>query len=157
MSLKAFVGASFNNDRIILLGVYMIALLFFTDIAFAKGDCPQNRNTKSAPNKSLKIESLIPANHLNIKAGESLYQGKAKPIACKTCHGINGNGIGDPSFESNPMPRNFTCKETMDTLSDGQLFWIIKNGSKNTSMFSFSDLSDNEIWQLIHYIRQFAK
>ena len=63
MSLKAFVGATFNNDRIILLGVYMIALLFFTDIAFANGDCPQNRNTKSAPNKSLKIESLIPANH----------------------------------------------------------------------------------------------
>ena len=157
MSLKTFVWIPFNNYRIILLGFYMILLLVLTEIALAKGDCPQNKRTQSAPTKILKIENPIPENQLNIKAGESLYQGKAKPIACKTCHGINGNGIGDPSFESNPMPRNFTCTETMDILSDGQLFWIIKNGSKNTSMFSFSDLSDNEIWQLVHYIRQFSK
>jgi hypothetical protein len=157
MRLKNYFGIPFYNYRIILFGFYMIVLLIFNEMAFAKGDCPQNRSTQSAPTQILKIENPIPENQLNIKAGESLFQRKAKPIACKTCHGINGNGIGDPSFESNPMPRNFTCIETMDTLSDGQLLWVIKNGSKNTSMFSFSDLSDNEIWQLVHYIRQFAK
>ena len=156
MSLIGSLSVLFNF-RIMLLGFYFIVLFVFTEIAFAKGDCPQNRKTKSAPTKILKIENPIPKNPLNIKAGKSLYQRKAKPIACKTCHGINGDGIGDPSFESNPIPRNFTCSEMMETLPDGQLFWIIKNGSKNTSMFAFSDLSDNEIWQLIHYIRQFAK
>lgn len=156
MNLRDFVCTPINY-RIMFLGCYMIVLMIFTEIASAKGNCPQNRKTKSAPTKILKIKNPILENHLNVKAGESLYQGKAKPIACKTCHGINGSGLGDPSFESNPMPRNFTCSEVMNTLPDGQLFWIIKNGSKNTSMFAFTDLSDNEIWQLIHYIRQFAK
>ena len=32
-----------------------------------------------------------------------------------------------------------------------------KNGSKNTSMYAFSDLSNHQIWQLIHYVRTFAK
>ena len=42
-------------------------------------------------------------------------------------------------------------------ISDGQMFWAIKNGIKGTSMPSYSDLADWEIWVLIHYIRQFGK
>jgi hypothetical protein len=41
----------------------------------------------------------------------------------------------------------------MEQISDGQLFWIIKNGSKGTSMPPYSKLSDRKIWQLIQYIR----
>jgi len=42
-------------------------------------------------------------------------------------------------------------------LPDGQLFWIIRNGSPKTSMFAFPSLTDDQVWQLIHYIRQFSK
>jgi hypothetical protein len=44
----------------------------------------------------------------------------------------------------------------MAQISDGQLFWIIKNGSVGTSMPEFTDLSDKSIWQLIIYIREFS-
>ena len=56
-----------------------------------------------------------------------------------------------------PRPRNFTCYYTMENLPDGQLFWIIKNGSPGTAMPSFSYLEDDQVWQLILYIRQFQK
>lgn len=120
-------------------------------------DCPQERKTRSAPAKILKMKNPLPPDAANIKAGGDLYHRQAKPIACEVCHGIKGDGEGDPDFASTPPARNFTCKKTMSDLRDGQLFWVIKKGSKNTSMFNFSDLSDDQVWQLVHYIRQFTK
>jgi len=45
----------------------------------------------------------------------------------------------------------------MDSLPDGQLFWIIQNGSPGTAMPAFKGLADEQIWQLIHYIRHFSE
>ncbi len=56
-----------------------------------------------------------------------------------------------------PMPRNFTCSETMKEISDGQMFWIIRNGSPGTGMPAYKFLSEDEIWKLILYIRHFDK
>ncbi len=129
----------------------------FPTLLFAKGECPQNRKTPTAPKEFLSMKNPLSANTKIIEAGEKLFQKQAIPITCKTCHGTKGNGKGDPDFESTPPARDFTCAKTMKSLPDGQLFWIIRNGSPGTSMFGYSGLSDNEIWQLIHYIRQFAK
>ena len=90
------------------------------------------------------------------KTGQKLYQ-NAKPLACKLCHGDLGDGKGDPDFESTPPARDFTCAPTMNKLSDGQLFWIIKNGSPNTSMPAFADLSEEDIWTLVYYLRGLSK
>jgi cytochrome c1 len=56
-----------------------------------------------------------------------------------------------------PPPRNFTCGVMMKDIPDGQLFWIIKNGSPGTGMMSFAGLSDEQVWQLIQYIQSLAK
>jgi len=45
----------------------------------------------------------------------------------------------------------------MDPLPDGQLFWIIKKGSPGTSMPAFKNLEEEQIWQLIHYLRNYSK
>ena len=46
----------------------------------------------------------------------------------------------------------------MEDLPDGQLFWVIKNGSKGTAMpaHKFS-LRDDQVWQLILFIRKFLE
>jgi len=86
-----------------------------------------------------------------------LFEKTARPLQCALCHGVAGNGIGDPDFESKPSARNFTCTKTMAQITDGQLFWIIKNGSTGTSMPGFSILDDKNIWKLVLYIRSFSK
>lgn len=144
-----------GRKMLVILSCLILSGLFSVSTAF--GDCPQERKTKSAPAKFIKIKNPLPADAANIKAGEKLYLHQAKPIACQFCHGVKGDGQGDPNFASTPPARNFACTKTMKTLPDGQLFWIIKSGSKNTSMFAFSDLSDDQVWQVIHYVRQFAK
>ena len=138
------------------LTIFLVILMSVPTLSFAE-ECPQIRKTQIAPKEFLTMQNPLPLNDKNLKAAEKLFEKTAKPIACKTCHGITGNGVGDPGFESTPPSRNFTCTQTMQQLPDGQLFWIIKNGSKNTSMYAFSDLSNHQIWQLIHYVRTFAK
>ncbi len=121
------------------------------------GVCPQPRNTKQAPGKFRNLTSPLPTSEEHIKAGEKLYHETAQPLACTQCHGSKGDGKGPMGAALNPHPRNFTCGKTMNDLSDGQLFWIIKNGSIGTGMMAFSGMPDNKIWQLIQYIRTLAK
>ncbi len=122
----------------------------------AAGDCPQVRNTPSAPKAARDRFNPVFASDITLQTGQKLYQ-NAQPLACKICHGEQGDGKGDPDFESTPPARNFTCAATMNELSDGQLFWIIKSGSPNTSMPAFSDLSEEDIWTLVYYLRGFSK
>jgi len=121
------------------------------------GVCPQPRKTKSAPGKFRKMENPLPQNAANVKAGEILFQQTARPLACMNCHGIQGDGQGPMGAALDPRPRNFTCGETMKDISDGQLFWIIKKGSMGTGMMAFSGMPDNQVWQVIQYIRTLAK
>ena len=127
-------------------------------LAIASGICPQSRNTKQAPLKYKQKTNPLLATTQNIEKGKLLYQVEAKPTACKMCHGIRGNGNGQLARGLEPAPRNFTCKETMEALSEGQLFWIIKNGSKGTAMPSHKfTLSDRDIWQIIYYLKSFYR
>ena len=118
-------------------------------------NCPQKRKTPKAPEKETSRVNPLPRNIESIKSGEGYFK-KATPIPCQTCHGVRGDGQGDPDFESTPPARNFTCWETMKAIPDGQLFWVIRNGSPNTAMPAFGGLSDEAIWQVIHYIRFLA-
>jgi len=117
--------------------------------------CPQNRTTEMAPAVSASMNSPLQATEANLNAGEALYQGSAKPLACVECHGQTGGGNGRMANMFAPAPRNFSCSEVMTDLSDGQLFWIIKNGSIGTSMPAFDNLTDEQIWQLTLYLRSF--
>jgi mono/diheme cytochrome c family protein len=121
------------------------------------GICPQPRKTVTAPDEFLKLKNPLEATPPNILAGKTLFYVDAKPSACRVCHGISGDGLGVLFKRVKPKPRNFTCFQTMDDLPDGQLFWIIKNGSLGTAMPSFSYLEDDQVWQLILYLRSFSK
>ena len=124
--------------------------------ALAGGDCPQPRKTKSAPAHLLKMS--IPAG-TDAKAGKKLFQKTAKPMACKICHGKTGGGNGKLGKALKPEPRNFTCSKTMEKVSPGQMFWIIKNGSKGTGMVAHKKtLKDKDVWNLVKYINtEFAQ
>lgn len=121
------------------------------------GVCPQPRKTKRAPGKFRNMTNPLPANASSIKAGETLFQRTAQPLACFNCHGSKGDGQGPMGAALNPPPRNFTCGETMQDISDGQMFWIIKEGSNGTGMMAFSNMPDNQIWQLILYIKSLVE
>ncbi len=75
-------------------------------------------------------------------------------MACKMCHGKNGDGTGKLGKALKPSPRNFACSDTMSHVSAGQMFYIIKKGSPGTGMVGHKkSLKDKEIWDVVKYIR----
>lgn len=93
-----------------------------------------------------------------IEKGKQLFLGKA---FCVTCHGRDGKGLGgdiEPGTLRGPLPRDFTDKDWQAARMDGELFWILKNGSKGTAMAPFIPLilTEEEAWQVLLYVRSFG-
>ena len=101
----------------------------------------------------------LPVTEETIEKGKRLFHGKA---FCVTCHGKDGTGLGsdiEPGILKGPLPRNFTDKEWQAARTDGELFWILKNGSKGTAMAPFTPLvlTEEEAWQVLRYVRSFGQ
>lgn len=101
----------------------------------------------------------LPATKETIEKGKTLFHGKA---FCVTCHGKDGKGLGadiEPGTLRGPLPRNFTDQGWQAARTDGELFWILKNGSKGTAMAPFIPLilTEEEAWQVLRYVRSFGQ
>lgn len=130
--------------------VFAVLTLFAVNTAFAGAKCPQPRKTKKAPSSTYKKDETAKA---DAAAGKKIFNKTAKPMACKMCHGAKGDGTGKLGAALTPKPRNFTCKKTMKDITPGQMFFIIKKGSKGTGMTAQKTLKDKDIWNVIKYIR----
>lgn len=105
------------------------------------------------------VTNPLPVSDAMIAKGKTLFEGKA---FCKVCHGIDGKGLGGdiaPGSLKGPLPRNFTDKDWQAVRTDGELYWILKNGSKGTAMASFIPLvlTEEEAWQVLLYVRSFGR
>ena len=89
-------------------------------------------------------------------AGKATYE-----KICSTCHGMKGKGDGPAAAVLPTKPRNHTDGKYMNTLKDDYLFKIIKEGGAAVGKAQFmpawgSQLKDQEIWNVIAYVRTLA-
>ena len=100
------------------------------------------------------LTSPLPSSPEVVEQGKALYNGKG---TCFNCHGKDGGGNGPAAAQLDPSPRNFQHHGFWRHRTEGELFWVIKNGSAGTSMVGFGgQLTDEEVWALIQYERSFA-
>lgn len=74
---------------------------------------------------------------------------------CATCHGNDGRGRTDMGPNFYPPVPDLTVPETQ-SLSDGELFYVIKNGIRFSGMPAWGSESpedDRASWKLVHFIR----
>jgi mono/diheme cytochrome c family protein len=105
------------------------------------------------------VSNPLPTGDEMIAKGKALFEGKA---FCKACHGVDGKGLGgdiEAGSLKGPLPRNFTDKRWQAARTDGELFWILKNGSPGTDMAPFIPLvlTEEEAWQILLYVRSFGR
>ncbi len=105
-----------------------------------------------------QVANPYPVTPDRVVQGQKLFEGKA---FCAACHGRDGKGLGadlDYSTFKGPLPRNFTDKAWQAARTDGELIWILKNGSPGTDMASFVPLvlTEEEAWNILMYVRSFG-
>jgi mono/diheme cytochrome c family protein len=75
---------------------------------------------------------------------------------CASCHGSAGDGKGDKANGLWSKPTDFRDATHMARATDGDLYWVTTKG--NWPMPAFDKrLSDEERWELVDYVRTFAK
>ena len=90
-----------------------------------------------------------------LEQGKKIFHGKG---FCVTCHGRDGKGLGNIPGLRGKLPRDFTDKVWQAARTDGELLWILKNGSPGTDMASFIPLvlTEQEAWDVLLYVRAFG-
>lgn len=93
-----------------------------------------------------------------VKAGKSLYEAE-----CLQCHGKAGMGDGPASVVMEVKPRNYTTgKFKLKTTPQGKmptdedLFRTISAGIAPSGMRPFDDMSPQERWSLVAYVKDLA-
>jgi mono/diheme cytochrome c family protein len=77
---------------------------------------------------------------------------------CATCHANDGSGRTELGQNLFPRAPDMHLAGTQD-FSDGELYWIIKNGVRLTGMPAWGTPGDNDAdtWKLVHFIRHLAE
>ena len=95
----------------------------------------------------------------NLALGKRIYQEN-----CAACHGDKGDGKGPQADKLKTKPRDFTTGiyKFRSTPSgslplDEDVFRTISHGVRGTSMLAQLQLSEQERWAVVHYLKAFSK
>jgi mono/diheme cytochrome c family protein len=87
-----------------------------------------------------------------LQKGERLYRSK-----CQRCHGRDGRGDG-PDADPEKPAGNLTDRIRAAFNPDGIVFYKVWNGRSSPKMPAFkSDISRDEVWTIVHYMKGFRK
>jgi len=83
-----------------------------------------------------------------VAKGKDLYKSK-----CQRCHGVTGKGNGPDADRDHP-PGNLTDGSRASRNPDGVMFYKVWNGRAKPKMPTFkTDLSREDVWTVIHYVK----
>jgi mono/diheme cytochrome c family protein len=129
-----------------------IALVFLTPLS------AQQTPKQVAPPTyaAIPAEAAKQANPVK-SSPESLTRAKKWwTVDCAMCHGTNGNGKTDMAADMKLKIADFTDPNTLKDRTDGELFYIIKNGHQDMPPEG-PRIKPEENWDLVNYVRSLAK
>jgi mono/diheme cytochrome c family protein len=77
-------------------------------------------------------------------------------LDCAMCHGKDGDGKGETAADMKLKLADFTDPVTLKDRTDGEIFYIIKNGH-NDMPPEGPRIKTEENWDLVNYVRSLAK
>lgn len=132
-----------KNSALVLLALFVFAFALWA------------QKPKDQPPAESKIPPEAAAKENTVKPGpESLAKGKKLyGIDCAMCHGEKGDGKGDTDMKN---VTDFTNPDSLKGRTDGELFYVIRHG-KGEMPIEGDRAKDDDIWNLVNYIRSLAK
>jgi mono/diheme cytochrome c family protein len=93
----------------------------------------------------------VASNAASIAAGKELWN-----THCKSCHGAKGLGDGNKAAQLKTEPGDFT-KPEVQAETDGSLFYKISEGREDMPSFKKKIPDQEDIWNLVVFVRTFKK
>jgi mono/diheme cytochrome c family protein len=107
----------------------------------------------SVPNRFEAMKNPLEARGINLIEAGGHYEEH-----CAVCHADNGGG--EPRFHGimYPRPTDLRSDDTQE-MSDGELYWVIKNGVRWSGMPAFGEPGDDDehVWKIVAYVRHLPK
>lgn len=121
------------------------------DAAPATAATSATATASKMPPEAAKVPNPVKPTAASIAAGKKQYG-----YDCAMCHGKDGDGKGDLAADMKLNLLDYTDPAALKGMTDGELFYIIKNGKGD--MPSEGDRAKSEeVWNLVNYVRSFSK
>lgn len=97
-----------------------------------------------------KLKNPVKSSSASITAGKGLYD-----TQCASCHGTTGKGDGKMAAMMNPpKPSDLTDASWKHGSTDGEIFTLIRDGSKGTGMRGYAArMQTEDIWNVVNYLK----
>lgn len=103
------------------------------------------------PDKYVKMQNPVKSDGESISAGKSLW---AKH--CQSCHGKSGLGDGSKAAQLKTPVGDFSTA-SFQKQTDGAVFYKTSEGREDMPSFKKKIPDQDDIWNLVNYIRTFKK
>ncbi len=104
----------------------------------------------------IPAEAVKMVNPVKPTAESQAHAKKMWGYDCAICHGANGNGKGDIAGEMKPPLKDYTDPAALKDMTDGELFYIIKNGKGQMPAEGDRGKPD-DFWNMVILVRSFSK
>lgn len=117
----------------------------------------QNPTTQKAPAiASVPVKASKAPNPVKSSPESLARAAKWWSLDCAMCHGKDGDGKGLVARDMKLQMADFTDPATLKDSTDGELFYIIKNGHQDMPQEG-TRVKTEENWDLVNYVRSLAK
>jgi mono/diheme cytochrome c family protein len=131
----------------------MFKLLFVLPSVLFLAFMPQ---AAPSPDKPMPADAATLINPVTPTEASQAHAKMMFGMDCAMCHGANGDGKGDLVADMHLSMKDLTDPNTLKDMSDGQIFYTIKNGAGK--MPAEGDRAkDPAIWNLVILVRSFSK
>jgi|SRR5208282_3038337 len=133
----------------------ILSAAFISSVALSAQQ-PQTPQKITPPSYSaIPVEAAKQANPIK-SSPESLARArKWWDMDCTMCHGKEGTGKGELAADMKLKIADFTDSNTLKDRTDGELFYIIKNGHQDMPPEG-ERVKPAENWDLVNYVRSLA-
>jgi len=146
----------------LLITCILLLLLMATSLsalASGQGDHHHTEKMSEHTQSMLAVKESIPEEYQIMErvpvlpTEESLQKGKKLfSQNCSVCHGEKGDGSGPAAAALKTPPANFLEMQHSAMYGPGEKYWIIGNGSGETGMPAFPQLTPLDRWHLVNHI-----
>jgi mono/diheme cytochrome c family protein len=134
--------------KLSMLKIISLGILFITVGGFTFFD---QQKPWPVPEKYNKMANPVKADEASLGGGKAIWVKH-----CQSCHGKQGKGDGTKAAELDTEPGDFT-KPSVQSETDGAFFYKTIEGREDMPSFKKKIPDEEDIWNVVNYIRTFKK